>query len=47
MSRIAARFAELKKANRAAFVPFITAGDPDRGHELRAFWKSCPPPAPI
>ena len=28
MSRIAARFAELKKANRAAFVPFITAGDP-------------------
>ncbi len=29
MSRIAARFAELKRANRAAFVPFITAGDPD------------------
>ena len=29
MSRIAARFKELKKANRAAFVPFITAGDPD------------------
>ena len=29
MSRIAKRFAELKKANRAAFVPFITAGDPD------------------
>lgn len=29
MSRIAARFAELKKAGRAAFVPFITAGDPD------------------
>ena len=29
MSRIAARFAELKKANRAAFIPFITAGDPD------------------
>src|SRR5580698_5481516 len=29
MSRIAARFAELKAANRAAFVPFITAGDPD------------------
>jgi tryptophan synthase alpha chain len=28
MSRIAARFAELKKQNRAAFVPFITAGDP-------------------
>jgi len=29
MSRLTARFAELKKANRAAFVPFITAGDPD------------------
>jgi tryptophan synthase alpha chain len=29
MSRIAARFAELKKANRAAFIPFITAGDTD------------------
>ncbi len=29
MSRIAARFAELKKQNRAAFVPFVTGGDPD------------------
>lgn len=29
MSRIAARFAELKRKGRAAFVPFITAGDPD------------------
>jgi tryptophan synthase alpha chain len=29
MSRISVRFAELKRANRAAFVPFITAGDPD------------------
>jgi len=29
MSRISARFAELKKAGRAAFVPFVTAGDPD------------------
>ncbi len=29
MSRIATRFAELAKANRAAFVPFVTAGDPD------------------
>jgi tryptophan synthase alpha chain len=29
MSRISARFAELKAANRSAFVPFITAGDPD------------------
>ncbi len=29
MSRIAATFAALKKQNRAAFVPFVTAGDPD------------------
>jgi tryptophan synthase alpha chain len=29
MSRIAARFAELKRAGRAAFVPFVTAGDPN------------------
>jgi tryptophan synthase alpha chain len=29
MSRIAQRFAELKRAERAAFIPFITAGDPD------------------
>ena len=29
MSRIGATFAALKKADRAAFVPFITAGDPD------------------
>jgi tryptophan synthase alpha chain len=29
MSRIAQRFAELDVAQRAAFIPFITAGDPD------------------
>ncbi len=29
MSRIAARFAELKAQGRAGFVPFVTAGDPD------------------
>jgi tryptophan synthase alpha chain len=29
MSRIAGRFAELRAAKRAGFVPFITAGDPD------------------
>ena len=29
MSRIAGRFAELQSAHRAAFIPFITAGDPD------------------
>jgi tryptophan synthase alpha chain len=29
MSRIASRFAELQRARRAAFIPFITAGDPD------------------
>jgi tryptophan synthase alpha chain len=27
--RIAARFAQLRALNRAAFIPFITAGDPD------------------
>lgn len=32
--RIAARFAKLKAEGRAAFVPFITAGDPD--HETSA-----------
>jgi tryptophan synthase alpha chain len=29
MSRLARKFAALKKEGRAAFVPFITAGDPD------------------
>jgi tryptophan synthase alpha chain len=29
MSRITGRFAELRRAGRAAFIPFITAGDPD------------------
>jgi tryptophan synthase, alpha subunit len=29
MSRLEACFAELKAANKAAFIPFITAGDPD------------------
>ncbi|HEX4027922.1 MAG TPA: tryptophan synthase subunit alpha [Rhizomicrobium sp.] len=29
MSRLAAKFAAVKKEGRAAFVPFITAGDPD------------------
>ncbi|HEY2835178.1 MAG TPA: tryptophan synthase subunit alpha [Rhizomicrobium sp.] len=29
MSRIAGRFAELKAQQRAGFVPFVTAGDPD------------------
>lgn len=28
-TRIAARFAELRAAERAGFIPFITAGDPD------------------
>lgn len=31
MSRLAGRFAELKRARRVALVPYITAGDPDRG----------------
>jgi tryptophan synthase alpha chain len=29
VTRISDRFAELKQQNRSAFVPFITAGDPD------------------
>jgi tryptophan synthase alpha chain len=29
VSRIAQRFEDLRAANRAAFIPFITAGDPD------------------
>ena len=29
MSRLSTRFAELEAQNRAAFIPFITAGDPD------------------
>jgi len=29
MSRIAQRFAELRRQRRSAFIPFITAGDPD------------------
>nr|TFG51470.1 MAG: tryptophan synthase subunit alpha [Hyphomicrobiales bacterium] len=29
MSRLAERFSELRKSNGSAFVPFITAGDPD------------------
>ena len=29
MSRLAARFAQLKSQGRAAFVPFLSAGDPD------------------
>ena len=35
VSRIAQRFAELKAKGRAAFVPFITAGDPDLETSLR------------
>src|ERR1700742_1270312 len=29
VSRLAARFAELKAQGRAAFIPFVSAGDPD------------------
>jgi len=41
MSRIAARFAELKAQGRAAFVPFVTAGDPDF-ETSRAILESLP-----
>ena len=35
MSRIDARFSELKKQNRAGFVAFISAGDPDYATSLK------------
>lgn len=34
MSRIASRFAELRAANRAALIPYITAGDPNPGETV-------------
>ena len=37
MSRIPARFAELKKQNRAAFIAFISAGDPNYETSLEIF----------
>src|SRR5215471_16839076 len=39
MNRIEARFAELKRANKSAFVPFITACDPDLGTSLALLEK--------
>lgn len=39
MSRIQSRFAELKAANRAAFIPFVTAGDPDADTTLALLEK--------
>ena len=39
MSRIAQRFEDLKRAGRAAFVPFITAGDPDLETSFRILEK--------
>ncbi|HEY1710103.1 MAG TPA: tryptophan synthase subunit alpha [Rhizomicrobium sp.] len=41
MNPIAQRFSELRRANRAAFVPFITAGDPDYDTSL-ALLKQLP-----
>jgi tryptophan synthase alpha chain len=34
MKRIEARLAELRRENRAAFIPFVTAGDPDHATSL-------------
>ena len=45
MSRIARTLRRTEEANRAAFVPFITAGDPDAEPRSRSS-RSCPPPAP-
>ena len=39
MSRIAARFDQLKRENRAAFIPFIMAGDPDMAASLSLLKK--------
>lgn len=39
MSRISEKFAELKGANRSAFVPFVTAGDPDFDTSLKIIQK--------
>ena len=46
MSRLAAKFAALKKEGRAAFVPFITAGDPDMETSF-AILEKLPAPAPM
>jgi tryptophan synthase alpha chain len=39
MNRIEVKFAELKRAKKSAFVPFITAGDPDMGTSLELLRK--------
>lgn len=39
MSRIAQRFADLARARRAAFIPFVTAGDPDAGTSLELLMR--------
>jgi tryptophan synthase alpha chain len=39
MSRIAAKFAELRKSGHPAFVPFVTAGDPDFETSLEVVQK--------
>ena len=41
------RFAELKQAGRAGFVPFVTAGDPDLETSLADPGNACPAPAPM
>ena len=39
MSRLDARFADLKRKGRKGFIPFITAGDPDLGTSLSIMLK--------
>jgi tryptophan synthase alpha chain len=39
VSRIAERFAELRALNRAGFIPFITAGDPDADSSFEILQK--------
>jgi tryptophan synthase alpha chain len=39
MSRIAERFAELKRTGKKGFIPFVTAGDPDLDASLQIILK--------
>ena len=45
MSRIAARFAALKREGRGALIPFIEAWDPDAATSM-ALLRGMPAPAP-
>ena len=46
VSRIAARFAALRREGRGALIPFLEACDPDRATTLATPARACPRPAP-